>query len=168
MHAQTLIKRLKVLFTMCGVPSCVHSDNASYFRSYESKQFLTGLGIAPSPSSIYHPTGNSQVERYIGVIWQTVKLSLKSHGLDIAKWELVLPEVLHSQRSLHTQRSLPEVLHSQRSQVLELHHMSCFSFSAENRAVVLHYRAGLLSRDLHCFVIFSVLIRMMTWCKKSN
>ena len=100
MHAQTVIKCLNDLFTMCGVPSCVHSDNASYFRSYELKQFLTGLGIATSHSSIYHPTGNSQVERYIGVIWRTIRLALKSRGLDIAKWELVLPEVLHSQRSL--------------------------------------------------------------------
>ena len=100
MHAQTVIKCLNDLFTMCGVPSCVHSDNASYFRSYELKQFLTGLGIATSHSSIYHPTGNSQVERYIDVIWRTIRLALKSRGLDIAKLALVLPEVLHSQRSL--------------------------------------------------------------------
>ena len=71
-HTQTVITCLNDLFTMCGVPSCVHSDNASYFRSYEFKQFLTGLGIATSYSSVYHPTGNSQVERYIGVIWRTI------------------------------------------------------------------------------------------------
>ena len=96
MHAQTVIKCLNELFTVCGVPSCIHSDNASYFRSYELKQFLTGLGIATSYSSVYHPTGNSQVERYIGVIWRTIRLALKSRGLDIAKWERVLPEVLPS------------------------------------------------------------------------
>ena len=63
MQAPTVIKCLNDLFTMCGVPSCVHSDDASYFRSYELKQFLSGLGIATSHSSIYHPTGNSQIER---------------------------------------------------------------------------------------------------------
>ena len=71
-----------------------------YFRSYELKQFLTGLSIVTSHSSIYHPTGNLQVERYIGIIWWTIRLTLKSRGLDIAKWGRVFPEVLHSQRSL--------------------------------------------------------------------
>ena len=64
------------------------------------KAVLNRSGIPTSHSSIYHPTGYSQVERYIGVIWRTIRLALKSRGLDIAKWELVLPGVLHFQRSL--------------------------------------------------------------------
>lgn len=100
MHAQTVIKCLNDLFVLCGVPSCVHADNASYFRSRELKSFLTSRGIATSHSSVYHPTGNSQVERYVGVIWRSIRLALESRGLNIEKWEQVLSDVLHAQRSL--------------------------------------------------------------------
>ena len=133
MHAETVIKCLNELFTMCGVPSCVNSDNASYFRSYELKQFLTGLGIATSCSSIYHPTGNSQVKRYIGVIWRTIRLALKSRGLDIAKWERVLPEVLPSQQSLLCTRTNATP------------HELFFNFYRKSCWVLQHNQAGLLS-----------------------
>ena len=96
------VKCLNDLFTLCGVPSCVHSDNARSFLSREIKHFFTERGIATSHCSIYHPTGNSQVEKYMynGVIWCSVRLSLKSQNLPIERRESVLPNVLHSLRSL--------------------------------------------------------------------
>ena len=57
-------------------------------------------GIASSKSTPYHLTGNSQVERYIGVIWKSVRLTLKSYNLLLSCWENVLQNALHSVRSL--------------------------------------------------------------------
>ena len=51
------------LFTLCDIPGCIHSDNASTFVSEEFKSYLIKRGIARSHSTIYYPTGNSQVER---------------------------------------------------------------------------------------------------------
>ena len=87
MHTETVIKCLNDVFTLCGVPGFVHSDNASYFTCRELKNYLFRKGIATSHSSIYHPQGNSQVERYNGIIWRSIRLALKSHGLDITKWK---------------------------------------------------------------------------------
>ena len=40
------------------------------------------------------------MERYNGVIWRSVRLSLKSQNLQIERWKSVLPNVLHSLQSL--------------------------------------------------------------------
>ena len=52
------------------------------------------------PWSPYHPTGNSQVERYNGVIWKAIRLALKTHNLSVSSWEAVLTDALQSLRSL--------------------------------------------------------------------
>ena len=100
MHTSTVIRCLDQLFSLCGMPCYVHSDNAKSFISKELKDFLTKRGVASSKSSPYHPTGNSQVERYNGVVWKAIRLALKSHNLPISSWENVLPDALHSVRSL--------------------------------------------------------------------
>ena len=48
----------------------------------------------------YHPTGNSQCERLNQTLWKTVKLLLATHRLPESSWEMVLPDALHSIRSL--------------------------------------------------------------------
>lgn len=63
-------------------------------------KYLTSRNIATSHSTPYHPIGNGQVERYNGVIWKAVRLALSSADLSITHWEKVLPDVLHSIRSL--------------------------------------------------------------------
>ena len=100
MYSETVIKCLNDLFTLCSVPTCVHSDNARSFLSREIKDFFMERGIATSHCSVYHPTGSSQVERYNKVFWRYVGLVLKSQNLPIESWESVLPNVLHSLRSL--------------------------------------------------------------------
>ena len=52
------------------------------------------------PYSIDEVRSNGQCEKYNDVIWKGVQLSLKSRGLSISQWEKVLPQVLHSVRSL--------------------------------------------------------------------
>ena len=40
------------------------------------------------------------MEKFNGIISRTVKLALKSKKLSTQKWEAVLPDVMHSLRSL--------------------------------------------------------------------
>lgn len=90
---KSLIDRLMGELKFCSV-------RESAFMSAELKSFLLSKGIATSRSTPYNPKGNGQVERYNGIIWKAVTLALKSRGLDSKRWEEVLPDVLHSIRSL--------------------------------------------------------------------
>ena len=94
MSSQTVINCFHCLFTLCGIPGCIHSDNANTFVSAEFKLYLIKRGIAQSHSAIYRPIGNSQVERYNGVIWRVVRLASKTRNMPITQWERVLHDVL--------------------------------------------------------------------------
>ena len=61
---------------------------------------MNNLRIPTSKTSVYNPTSNGQCEKYNDIIWSGVKLALKEQNLPISKWEVVLPQVLHSIRSL--------------------------------------------------------------------
>lgn len=100
MSSSTVIKCLDQIFTLCGMPSYIHSDHGISFLSQELKQYLSQRGIAMSKTTPYHPIGNGQAERYNGIIWKSVRLYLKSMNLPDSQWELVLPDALHSIRSL--------------------------------------------------------------------
>ena len=100
MHSSTVIKCLTSLFSLFGSPGYVHSDRASDFLSQEVKDFLLQNDIASSKTSRYNPQGNAQCERYNGIIWQTITLALKSNNFPIEQWEKVLPQALHSIRTL--------------------------------------------------------------------
>ena len=58
---------------------------------------LRQRGIACSRTSVYNAPGNGQCQRYI---WTAIKPVIKSRKLDIAQWECVLPDALHSIRFL--------------------------------------------------------------------
>ena len=62
--------------------------------------FLHSLRIPTSITSVYTPSCNGQCEKYNDIIWSGIKLALKERDLPISKWEVVLPQVLHSMRSL--------------------------------------------------------------------
>lgn len=100
MQSSTIIKCRDQLFALGGTPSYIHSDRGASFLSRELKQYFAQRGIATSRTTPYYPIGNGHVERYNGIIWKCVQLSLKSANLPDSKWELVLPNVLHSIRYL--------------------------------------------------------------------
>ena len=64
------------------------------FVSAEFRSYLIKRGIAQSRSAVYHPAGNSQVERHNGAIWRAVRLALKTRNMPITQWERVLHDLL--------------------------------------------------------------------------
>ena len=78
--SQTVNKCLNQLFSSCGTPGYIHSDHGSSFISREIKEYLFQKGIATSCTTSYHPTGNTQCERYNGIVWKSVRLALKTHS----------------------------------------------------------------------------------------
>ena len=98
--ASTVISCMDQLFSIFGMPSYVHSDRGTGFMSKELREYLHGRGIATSRTTPYNPQGNGQCERYNGIVWRTVQLALKSRKLPTSAWERVLPDALHSIRSL--------------------------------------------------------------------
>ena len=100
MHITTIIKALDRLFSLTGMPCYIHSDRGASFMSKELRDYLIQNRVAMSKTTPYHPTSNTQVERFNGTIWKMIQLSIRSQNLTEKYWELVLPEVLHPTRSL--------------------------------------------------------------------
>ncbi|CAG2212501.1 unnamed protein product [Mytilus edulis] len=100
MTSATVIQCLRQLFALFGMPAYIHSDRGQSFMSAELKTFLQSHGVATSRTTPYSPQSNGQCERYNGIIWKAVTLALESLGLKETQWESVLPDALHSVRSL--------------------------------------------------------------------
>ena len=98
--SSTVIKCFNHLFSIFGMPGFIHSDRAPDFLSSQMKDYLNSKNVATSRTSRYNPRGNGQAERYNGTVWKAITLALKSRNLPISNWEIVLPDVLHSIRSL--------------------------------------------------------------------
>lgn len=96
----TVIKCLTSLFSLVGMPAYVHSDRGASFMSRELREFLSSKGVASSRTTSYNPEGNGQAERCNGMIWKAVTMTLISKNLPLKNWQDVLPNVLHSVRSL--------------------------------------------------------------------
>ena len=100
MTSSVVITCFDKLFTLCGTPCFVHSDNGPAFVSSEFRRYLLHKGIASSKTSIYHPSGNGQVEKCVGTVWKAIKLCLKTLKLPISRRKLVLDNALHAIRFL--------------------------------------------------------------------
>ena len=98
--SETVIQCLQSIFSIFGFPNYLHSDRGAAFMSNSVKAFLRDSGVASSRSTPYHPQGNGQCERFVGLVWRTVLLALETEHLDVVDWELVLLKALHSMRSL--------------------------------------------------------------------
>ena len=100
MTASTVIKCFTELFSTYGCPGYIHTDQGSNFMSKELKTFLLQKNIATSRTTPYNPQGNGQIEKFNGTLWKSVTLALQSRGLPQSNWQDVLPDALHSIRSL--------------------------------------------------------------------
>ncbi|XP_068215854.1 uncharacterized protein [Palaemon carinicauda] len=120
MTTRTIVSCLVQLFALFGMPAYIHTDRGASFMSEELKDFLMKKGVATSRTTPYNHRGNGQAEKYNGIIWKTLTLALKTRNLDVSQWETVLPDALHSIRSLlcTSTNSTPHerlFLHSRRS-----------------------------------------------------
>lgn len=100
MTTSTIIKCFTQLFSTYGTPCYIHTDQGSNFMSKELKSFLLERNVATSRTTPYNPMGNGQVEKTNGTIWKTITLALQSRNLPQECWQDVLPDALHSIRSL--------------------------------------------------------------------
>ena len=100
MKTSTMIRCLRQHIAILGMPAYINSDRGISFMSSELKHFLHSHGVSNSRKSTYNLGGNGQCERYNGVIWKNITPALKSRGPPTPQWENVLPDALHSVRSL--------------------------------------------------------------------
>lgn len=96
----SVINCMNSLFSLFGMPAFVHSDRGSSLISSELKSYFLSRGVGSSFTTRYNPQGNGQCESYNGIVWRATKLCLASKNLELNCWEHVLPDVLHSLRSL--------------------------------------------------------------------
>ena len=68
--------------------------------SAELRQFLLSKGISTSRTTPYNPACNGHVEKYNGTVWKAITMALNTRGLPVTHWQDVLPDALHSLRSL--------------------------------------------------------------------
>ena len=100
MFSSTVTKCFSHLFSIFGMPDMVHNDRGTDFLSNETKSYLLNKNIASSNTSRYNPQGNGQVEKLNGTLWKAIQVTLHSRNMNISEWETVLPDALHSIRSL--------------------------------------------------------------------
>ena len=94
---RSVIQCLRQFFPLFGMPAYIHSDRGASFMSEELRQFLLSKGIATSRTTPYNPACNGQVEKYNGT---AMTMALETRGLPVTRWQDVLPDALHSLRSL--------------------------------------------------------------------
>ena len=82
-----------------AAPGCRLLRVASLLRSVPEKTYPS-KGIVSSRTTSYNPQGNGQTERYNGIVWKAITMALKSRNLPPKCWQIVLPDALHSIRSL--------------------------------------------------------------------
>ena len=113
-----MIKCLDQIFTLCGMPSYIHSDRGTSFLSQELKEYLSQRGIATSKSTPYHPIGNGQVKYTIvssgklSVFLSSPRICLTPNGR-LSFQMLCIP----SDRSSRHRQTLPSMRDSSASSV---------------------------------------------------
>ena len=100
MTSETVTHCFNHLFSIFGMPDMVHNDRATDFLSGETQEYLLSKSIATSKTSRYNPKCNGQVEKLNGTLWKAIQVTLHSRKMPLSQWESVLPDALHSIRSL--------------------------------------------------------------------
>ncbi|CAK1595295.1 unnamed protein product [Parnassius mnemosyne] len=77
--SQSLIKKLKNIFSTFGIPNVLVSDNDVKINSNEFKTFCSNNGIKYLTSPIYHPPSNGQAENSVRTCKKMLKCILKDN-----------------------------------------------------------------------------------------
>ena len=100
MTSNTITQCFNHLFSLFGMPDTVHNDRGTNFLSEETQNYLLSKNIATTKTSRYNPRCNGQVEKLNGTLWKAIQVTLHARELKLSDWEAVLPDALHSIRSL--------------------------------------------------------------------
>ena len=73
--AEKIVHTLRFLFSRCGNPDQIATDNGPQFIA-EFKQFCLGNGIKHTLTALFHPSSNGEAERFV----QTFKTVTESQG----------------------------------------------------------------------------------------
>ena len=97
--ATTITRELVKVFSNCGLPEILHSDQGRNFESSLLQQTLDAFGITKSRTTAYHPQGDGMMERFNRSLLQMLRAYVR-HESD---WEKFLPLVMFAYRtSVHT------------------------------------------------------------------
>lgn len=88
MTSATVIKHLRMIFSIHGLCETLVSDNGTPFVSSEMKTFLEANKIKHITSAPFHPSTNGLAERMV----QTVKDKLRK--MDGISWDVKIPNML--------------------------------------------------------------------------
>ena len=98
LQAKELCDALVSLFTTCGIPRVVISDNGTNMVAELTKELYNRLGIQLRTSTPHHPEGNAVVERFNQSFKRMLHHILVSD--DPKNWDKQLPFLLWSYREL--------------------------------------------------------------------
>ena len=70
--AQATIDKLRIIFTIHGLPMTLVSDNGSPFQSTEFCKFMTANGIVHCYVPPYHPSSNGLAENMVKAVKQAL------------------------------------------------------------------------------------------------
>jgi len=97
--SRVVINNLTNVFTRCGFPKAVVSDNGPQFIGKTFTRWLREQGIEHVRSSPYHPQGNGVVER----LHRTLNANITKTAEKKGNWASVVPMALYFIRSLPCQ-----------------------------------------------------------------
>ena len=89
--ARTIITQLTSMFTKCGFPSRLTSDNGTQFTGKTFQDWLRRHGIKHVRSTPYHPQGNGVVERLHRTLNNMITKITQSKG----NWATITPMALY-------------------------------------------------------------------------
>ena len=89
--ARTVVNQLTNIFTRCGFPTALTSDNESQFTGKTFTSWLKLYGIKHIRASPYHPQGNGVVERLHRTLNMMIAKTIESKG----NWTAVTPMALY-------------------------------------------------------------------------
>jgi len=99
MSTETVITKIKEIFSLCGFPDALLSDRGTSFESEAFKNFLHEYDIKKLRTNTYHPKGNSICERFNKTIKGYLKMYCLEKGWDFNKWALALSSAMFAYRN---------------------------------------------------------------------
>ena len=86
-----MIKKLKEIFSIFGLPRTLVSDNGTSLTSLEFESFFKENGIFYKLSAPYHPATNGQAERYVQILKHSLeKMCCNNYvELEVALFDLL-------------------------------------------------------------------------------